>query len=165
MKTFILRGGFSDKLMVYNGDMSRRAHTYDMDEDRHIALLAARISLFVIFVWFGVLKVVDASPANPLIEVLLDRTLPFIAFRNFIMLFGLFEVLIGALFLLPRFDRITIPLFFLHVFATALPLILLPAIAWQRFLIPTLEGQYIIKNIVLVSLVLSIMASHRRVPG
>lgn len=52
-----------------------------------------------------------------------------------------------TLFLTKGFERIAIFLLGLHLFTTILPLIFLPDIAWQAFLAPTLEGQYIIKNI------------------
>lgn len=128
----------------------------------HAALPLARVSLFIVYFWFGILKVVDASPANPLVADLLERTLPFIGFNQFIVAFGLFEMLIGIVFLIPRLDKLAIILFVLHMLSTLMPLIMLPAVAWSAPLVPTLEGQYIIKNIALIALAVSIAASHRR---
>lgn len=116
--------------------------------------------MFIIFFWFGALKVFELSPANPLVESLLNRTMPLISFDQFIVIFGLFEMLIGVIFLVPRLDTYAVVFFFLHMFTTALPIILLPEIAWQSFLVPTLEGQYIIKNLALVAVALTIAASH-----
>lgn len=116
----------------------------------------SRIALFVIYVWFGALKVLGTSPANPLVSRLLEHTMPFMSFGTFIIFFGLFEVLIGTLFLVHKFDRITIPLFGIHMVTTFMPLILLPVITWQSVFVPTLEGQYIIKNIALIAIVLNI---------
>ena len=116
----------------------------------------ARLALFIIYGWFGFLKVIDASPANPLVAGLLEKTLPFISFAHFIVIFGLFEVLIGLLFLFNRTRKIALTLFALHMIAVLMPLALLPAVSWQSFLIPTLEGQYMIKNIALIALVLFI---------
>ena len=118
--------------------------------------LIARLALFIVYVWFGFLKVIDASPANPLVAGLLEKTLPFITFEKFIVIFGLFEVLLGLLFLSGRLRKLTFVLFGLHMIAVFAPLILLPAVSWQSTLIPTLEGQYIIKNVVLIALVLFI---------
>jgi len=126
---------------------------------KSISMPFARISLFVVFFWFGILKVIGASPANPLVAQLLEQTIPFITFSQFIILFGLFEMLIGILFLFPKTVRVVMPLLGLHMITTIVPLILLTSITWQSPLIPTLEGQYIIKNIVLIALACVIAAN------
>ena len=118
----------------------------------------ARISLFIVFFWFGMLKIVHTSPANPLVEALLSQTLPFLTPDQFIFWFGIYEMLIGIAFLAPKFERVAIALLIPHMSATALPLILLPQITWQGFAAPTLEGQYIIKNCLIVTLAFSIAA-------
>ncbi len=116
----------------------------------------ARISLFVVYFWFGILKILATSPANPLVAALLHQTLPFLTFQMFIVFFSLYEMLIGILFLFPKFDRLTFLLFALHMVTTFLPLIFLPTVTWQGFMTPTLEGQYIIKNLVLIGLAMAI---------
>lgn len=116
----------------------------------------ARLAFFIVFFWFGILKLVNASPANPLVSSLLEKTLPFITFEQFIIFLGLWEMLIGVLFLIPHLERVAILLLVPHLFVTAAPLVLLPQIAWQSAFIPTLEGQYIIKNILIVSTALAI---------
>ena len=118
----------------------------------------ARGAIFVVFFWFGALKVAGTSAANPLVANLLKQTLPFISFQNFIIFFGLYEMLIGVLFLITGYERVVMPLLFFHMFTTALPLVLLPQITWQSFLTPTLEGQYIIKNCLIIALSISIAA-------
>jgi len=125
---------------------------------RRIRVPLARFAIFFVFFYFGVLKVVGASPANPLVEELLGKTLPFLEFQQFIALFGAFEMLIGLLFLLPGMERLAIGLLFPHMATTVLPLIVLPEISWHSFLVPTLEGQYILKNIVIVALAVAIGA-------
>jgi len=119
----------------------------------------ARFVLFVIYFWFGILKILDTSPANPLVMELQQKTLPFVSFDNFIVLFSLFEMLIGIMFLFSRFDRATILLFFLHMGTTFMPLFFVPDATWQSFMTPTLEGQYIIKNLVLIALIMNIGAN------
>ncbi|MBX4210549.1 hypothetical protein KW783_01100 [Candidatus Parcubacteria bacterium] len=114
----------------------------------------SRIALFIIYFWFGILKVFGSSPANQLVESLLKKTLPFITAPTFFILLGIFEMIIGVLFLLPRWTKVAKILFTLHMITTFMPLILLPAMTWQGFLTPTLEGQYIIKNLALIGLVL-----------
>ncbi|OHB00043.1 MAG: hypothetical protein A3E94_03640 [Candidatus Zambryskibacteria bacterium RIFCSPHIGHO2_12_FULL_44_12b] len=119
----------------------------------------ARFAIFVVFFWFGVLKVTGDSSANPLVADLLSRTLPFLTFSQFIIWFGLFEMAIGILFLIPKTERIAILLLAIHMITTVLPLIFLPAMSWQRAFVPTLEGQYIIKNLVIIALAVSLAAS------
>lgn len=124
---------------------------------KNIPFVLARFSLFLVYFWFGALKVFGESPANPLVDGLLQKTLPFISFNQFIFLFGLFEMLIGLLFLIPKIDKITIVLFGLHMVTTIMPLFLMVPTTWSGFLVPTLEGQYIIKNAVLIALVVFVL--------
>ena len=123
---------------------------------KKITFPLSRISLFIIFFWFGFLKIILASPANPLVESLLNKTLPFIGFNQFIIFLGIWEMIIGITFLIPKAGRITIALLIPHMITTFMPLILLPSLVWQSFLIPTLEGQYIIKNLLIISLAVGI---------
>lgn len=130
-----------------------------------LALPLSRFSLFVVFFWFGFLKIVGESPANLLVNNLLQETLPFVSFEQFILFFGLYEMAIGVIFLWPKGNRVAIALLFPHMITTFLPLLLLPSITWSRFFVPTLEGQYIIKNLVIISLAIFIASftkPHRR---
>ena len=118
----------------------------------------ARAGLFVIFFWFGILKVLDLSPASGLVQSLFEQTIGFMSFDTFLALFGLFECLIGILFLIRGMERIVLPLLFLQMLATFLPLFTLPEQTWNGFLVPTLEGQYIIKNLVIIAAAFGIAA-------
>ncbi|MSU74981.1 MAG: hypothetical protein EXS55_00470 [Candidatus Magasanikbacteria bacterium] len=118
----------------------------------------ARTAIFIVFFWFGALKIIGQSPANPLVADLLTKTLPFITFNTFIILFGIFEMIIGALFLIPNAERVAILFLVVHMITTILPLILLRSVTWNGFLIPTLEGQYIIKNIAIIALAAGVAA-------
>jgi len=123
-----------------------------------------RISVGIVFVWFGVLKFVPGlSPADELAT----RTIATLSFglvqpdvsRPTL---ALWETLIGFGLISGRFMRATLLLLFLQMVGTVTPLFLFPAETWSRFPIaPTLEGQYIIKNIVLVSAGLVIGATVR----
>lgn len=124
----------------------------------------ARFAVFVVYVWFGFLKLVGLSPAGPLVHDLFNATIHFMSFNTFFMLFAAFEVLIGILFLIPRATRIVIPLLFLHMVTTLLPLFLLPHEVWSGFLVPTLEGQYILKNLVIISVAIGIAAQVHPLP-
>jgi len=120
----------------------------------HHGITLTRLSLGLIFLWFGALKFLPgASPAAELASRTIER-LSFGLLRSPTSLFILagWEVLIGAGLLLGRFLRITLLLLFVQMAGTMLPLFFYPSETFQRFpLSPTLEGQYIIKNLVLVA--------------
>lgn len=129
---------------------------------RNNYLWFARISFFIVYFWFGILKIFDTSPANPLVAALQAKTLPFLTFSQFIIFFSLYEMLIGILFLIPKLTRLTYILFIFHMITTVMPLFLLPQFSWQGFLTPTLEGQYMIKNLILISLASAILVNTKR---
>ena len=125
---------------------------------RRVSIPMARFGLFIVFFWFGILKVLDLSPATPLVEKLFTHTVPVMSFGTFIIFFGLLEMVIGIFFLIKGMERIVIPLLLLHMVTTFLPLFILPQVTWTGFLIPTLEGQYIIKNFVIIACAIGIAA-------
>ena len=125
---------------------------------RRISVPVARFGIFVIFFWFGLLKVIGLSPASGLVQSLFAETVSFMSFDTFFILFGLFECLIGILFLIRGLERVVIPMLFLHMLMTFMPLFLLPEMTWSGFLTPTLEGQYIIKNLVIIAAAVGIAA-------
>lgn len=135
-----------------------KCHTHH----ERVAFIFAHISLFIIFVWFGFLKIVGVSPADELVNNLLVVTLPWISFNTFFVLLGSFEVFLGILFLVPRMERVAIILLVPHMTATLAPLFVLPDIVWAGFGVPTLEGQYILKNIVIVALAISILVDLKQ---
>jgi uncharacterized membrane protein YkgB len=120
-----------------------------------------KFSIFLVYFWFGLLKVTGDSPASPMVLKLLDRTMPFMDAATFLILFGLFEVVIGLLFLVPRLEKLATVLLAIHLITTILPLFLLPQFTWTGFLTPTMEGQYIIKNILIIALAFGIIARFR----
>lgn len=118
-----------------------------------VSMPALRISLGVIFIWFGVLKVFGNSPANDLIT----KTVYWFNPDIFIPILGIWEALIGLCLLVPTFIRAGLFLLALQMPGTFLPLILLPEICFQS--IPfdlTLEGQYIVKNLVLIGAAMAV---------
>lgn len=115
--------------------------------DRYGRLLL-RFSLAIVFVWFGALKLVGISPAAELVK----RTVYWLPPDTFLPILGWWEVAIGiGLFFRPLI-RIAVLLLFLQMPGTMLPLILLPDVCFTHFPAGlTLEGQYIIKNLTLIS--------------
>lgn len=115
--------------------------------------LFARLALFIIYGWFGVLKIIGLSPADPLVDALLERTLSLIPFSTFIIILGVGETILGLLFLFPKLQKITLTLFTLHMIAVFAPLVTLPDLIWAGPFVPTFMGQYIIKNLALIAVV------------
>lgn len=112
-----------------------------------------RISLFIIYFWFGILKVLGISPAEPLVNNLFDQILAgIIPFDTFSRLFGLFECIIGIIWLFPQITRMALYILLIHMVSTFLPVLLLPNDTWHSWFTPTLVGQYIIKNFALIAL-------------
>ncbi len=118
----------------------------------------ARIAIFVIYFYFGLLKLLGDSPATPLAHALVDKTLGASHFDAAFIVLAVFECVIGILFLFPRFTRIVIPLLLVHMVIVCSPLFLVPHLAFTKPFVPTLEGQYIIKNIAIIALALGVAA-------
>ena len=127
-----------------------------MKQMEYRAFLFAHIALFIVFVWFGSLKLFGLSPAGPLVESLYNGTigiiLPFLSASGFIIVLGIIEVAIGVLFVIPKMEKVAMVLLIPHMVTTIMPLFLLPEITWGGPFVPTLEGQYIIKNVVIIAL-------------
>ena len=107
-----------------------------------------RIGLGIVFFWFGVLKFFPGlSPAEELVR----NTIYFVDPSLFIPVLAAWEALIGLGLIFGKYMRLTLLLLFLQMPGTALPLLILPDVVWTHFpYAPTLEGQYIIKNLVLI---------------
>ena len=119
----------------------------------------ARVSIFLVFFWFGILKIVGLSPAGPLATALIDRTVGGQYFNTLFFILAIYECIIGILFLFPKATRIVIPLLGLHMIIVCSPLLFVPELSWQAPFVPTLEGQYIIKNAVIIAVAIGIAAS------
>ncbi|MES3628749.1 MAG: DUF417 family protein [Longimonas sp.] len=118
-----------------------------------------RISIAIVFIWFGGLKVIGMSPAEELVK----STIYFLPADLFYPILAWWEVLIGVTLLWRPLNRVAILLLFLQMPGTMLPLVLLPDVCFTS--IPfglTIEGQYIIKNLVLISAGLVVGGSVRR---
>ncbi len=115
--------------------------------DRH-GIFFLRLSLAVIFIWFGALKPLGISPAEELVK----RTVYWFPPDVFVPILGWWEVAIGVGLLFRPLLRVALFLLFLQMPGTVLPLFLLPEVCFTWIPIGlTLEGQYIIKNLILIS--------------
>ncbi|MGK2852229.1 MAG: DoxX family membrane protein [Candidatus Limnocylindrales bacterium] len=150
--------------------MTGTGSTIDRLDRRITAAMAAhgvtalRIALGIVFLWFGALKLVPGlSPA----EDLAGRTIEALTFgvvpsEVALPVLALWEVAIGLGLLIGRWMRAILLLLFVQMLGTVTPLVLFPGETWIRFPIaPTLEGQYIIKNVVLVTAAIVLGATVR----
>lgn len=123
-----------------------------------------RVSLGLVFFWFGFLKFFPGlSPA----QTLATETIELLTFGLVppdvsIYLLAAWETVIGIGLITGWFLRTTLLLLFVQMLGTMTPLVLFPEAAFTRFpYAPTLEGQYIIKNLVLISAGMVIGATVR----
>jgi uncharacterized membrane protein YphA (DoxX/SURF4 family) len=122
---------------------------------RGIAVL--RVSLGVVFLWFGLLKFfLGLSPAQDLVA----RTISLLTFgwvpaAVSVPVLAVWECAIGLGLIAGLFLRATLLLLAVQMLGTVTPLALFPAETFTRFpFAPTLEGQYIVKNMVLAAIVI-----------
>ncbi len=131
---------------------------------KRYSILLLRISLGIVFFWFGILKFFPGlSPADEIATVTIEQlTFGLIPPGVSIIILAAWETLIGIGFISGKYLRITLVLLFAQMAGTMTPLLLFPAETFTRFpYAPTLEGQYIIKNLVLISAGLVIGATVR----
>jgi uncharacterized membrane protein YkgB len=127
--------------------------------------LVARIAIFLVYVWFGLVKLTGLSGATPLAEALTRQTIGTTYFGLAFTLLAIYECVVGVLFLIPATDRIAVALLLIHLAIVCSPLLLVPHAAWTAPFVPTLEGQYIIKNVLLLALALGISTTSWRTPS
>lgn len=123
-----------------------------------------RVSLGIIFLWFGALKFFEGmSPAQDLAI----RTIEIITFnllspKFIIYTLALWEVVIGVGLVFNLYLRFTLLLLFLQMLGTFTPLFFFPEETFEVFPYAlTMEGQYIIKNIIIVSSAFVLWATVR----
>lgn len=118
-----------------------------------------RLALGIVFIWFGALKTIgELSPAYDLVAATIYWLTPEII----VPLIGLWEVAIGICLLYPPLTRVGLILLSLQMPGTFLPLVLLPEVCFTFFPFGlTLEGQYIVKNLVIIGSALIVGSTLR----
>ena len=130
----------------------------------HFGMPVLRVGLGVVFIWFGILKLFPGlSPAEDLAARTIERlTLGVVTSQLALPILAIWETAIGLGLITRRFLRATLALLFLQMLGTITPLFLFPGESWTVFpYAPTLEGQYIIKNIVLIGAAMVVGATVR----
>ena len=127
--------------------------------ERHgITLL--RLAVALVFIWFGALKVVDRSPVADLVA----ETVYWVPANFFVRFLGVWEMVVGLGLLLRVALRATLLLFWAQMAGTFLVLLVHPDLSFQDSnpLLLTVTGEFVIKNLVLISAGLAIGSTVRR---
>jgi uncharacterized membrane protein YkgB len=139
--------GDNDRISSYRERFDALDATIASVMDRW-SIPALRVAVGVVFVWFGALKVLGVSPAADLVASTVYVVPPSI----FVPILGVWEVLIGICLLYPPLTRVGLLLLAFQLPGTFLPMVLLPDVVYATF--PhalTVEGQYIVKNLVIIA--------------
>jgi uncharacterized membrane protein YkgB len=127
---------------------------------RRAAIPMLRVSLGLVFVWFGALKVFDVSPVADLVA----RTVYWVDPDLFVTALGFFEVFVGIMLLFGWALRLTLALFTLQMIGTFLTFLVLPQVTFRdgNPVLLTVEGEFVVKNLVLISAALVVGTTVRR---
>ncbi|MDG9683074.1 DoxX family protein [Streptomyces sp. DH18] len=137
--------------------LAPRAHRY-----KRISPTVLRVCIGLIFCWFGALKFFPGASAAEgfAIGAMTEMTLGLMPAPVCLLLLAVLETGIGIALLTGFLLRGALAVFFLHMAGVFLSLLVLPDAAWHAAVVPTLDGQYVIKNIVLVAACLHIAADE-----
>jgi len=127
-------GGFDDLVRSFLG---------------RVGIAALRLSVGIVFVWFGLLKVLDVSPVADLVA----RTVYWFDPDVVVPALGVFEMTVGVLLIANRWLRLALALFAGQMLGTFLVFLILPDIAFRNGnpLFLTVEGEFVVKNLVLLA--------------
>jgi uncharacterized membrane protein YkgB len=145
-------------------------HLWTKLDDRMVRFMSrygielVRVALAVVFIWFGALKVAGESP----VEELIARTVYWIVPpEQFVPFLGAWEIIVGLGLLFRVALRLTLLLFWIQMAGTFLVLVFRPDIAfrWGNPLLLTTEGEFVIKNLVLIAAGLAVGSTVKRTAG
>jgi len=129
-----------------------RLHTLDSRVSaffRRWGVPALRVSLAVVFIWFGALKVFGVTPVTELVA----NTVYWFDPDWVVPALGVVEIMVGLGLLFQVAMRAVLGLFFLQMIGTFLVFVLQPEVAFQdgNPLLLTVEGEFVLKNLVLIA--------------
>ena len=117
------------------------------------AVTILRYAMATVFIWFGALKLLPGlSPAESIAgRTISAMTFGFLQPKVSLPILAVFEMTIGFGFAFARNLKSTIVLLMLHMCGTLTPFLFFPHETMSRFGIPTMTGQYILKNVVFIA--------------
>jgi uncharacterized membrane protein YphA (DoxX/SURF4 family) len=124
--------------------------------------VALRLSLALVFVWFGALKLTGDSP----VEGLIGATLPFLSTDVALPALGLVEVLLGLAVALGGAPRVVLLVLAGHLAGTFLSFVTATGfmVSDGNPLLLTADGEFVVKNLVLISAALVLVGREARGP-
>jgi uncharacterized membrane protein YphA (DoxX/SURF4 family) len=130
--------------------------------NQRVAPTLLRLALATVFVWFGALKLIGASPVHELIA----RTLPFIDADLSVPALGVVEVAIGLILAVGVFPRLTLLVLAGHLGGTFLSFVTASELMWgANFFELTADGEFVAKNLVLITAALVLIGIYSRREG
>ncbi|MFI2781471.1 DoxX family membrane protein [Streptomyces sp. ALB3] len=137
--------------------LAPHAHRYT-----RVSPAVLRVCVGLVFCWFGILKFFPGASAAEdfATDAMTDMTIGLVPAPLCLLLLAVLETGIGLVLLTGFLLRWALAAFFLHMAGVFLSLLVLPDVAWHTTAVPTLEGQYVIKNVVLVAACLHITADE-----
>ena len=126
---------------------------------RPVTLPGLRILLGLLFIWFGALKVIGASP----VEDLVAGTLPWVDPHLSMLVLGGTEVALGIGLVVGFAVRVVLPILAAHLAGTFLTFVMLPEVMFRQNnpLLLTDSGEFVTKNLVLIAATLVLIAHTR----
>jgi uncharacterized membrane protein YphA (DoxX/SURF4 family) len=121
---------------------------------RNASFIVLRTSIGIVYLWFGVLKFFHGvSPAEELAAQTIHKiTFGLISDSVNLRMLATWECALGICFIAGKYIKPVLVMMFLHMLFTFTPFIFFPGITFQQApIVPTLAGQYIIKNIIIIS--------------
>lgn len=133
---------------------------------RRIGVPALRVTLAVTFLWFGALKITNDTPVGDFVADTVNW-IPGVSGAWFVPFLGVVEVLLGAALLFGKGLRVVLPLLFAHLVGTFLALVTQPEVTFQggNPAMLTTEGEFVIKNLILLSAILVLYGFQRARPA
>jgi putative oxidoreductase len=123
-----------------------------------VAPMALRLSLAVLFLWFGILKIAGDSPVAALVSATVPWGNPILVVRAL----GAVEVGLGVGLLLGWGRRIVLLAVATHLTGTLLTFVMAPGLMVRHgnpFLL-TGNGEFVLKNLVLISAAVLLASQH-----
>lgn len=125
-----------------------------------IVIAGLRISIAVIFIWFGFLKVFGHSPVADLVEYSL---MPFLGAGKGLLFLGVLEVVIGVLLLANKYLAFTYTAIILHLIGTFSTFIFGWHVVFQPYFpVLSLGGEFVVKNVTLIISALVVLVHEER---
>ncbi|MBB5801426.1 putative membrane protein YkgB [Saccharothrix ecbatanensis] len=136
----------------------RRITIEIIDRYQRDQVAVQRVVIGVLYVWFGGLKVIPGlSPVDDLAgHAMSVITMGLVKPSVSMPLLAVAEILIGIGLISGKLPRITVIVALGHMAGIFLTVFILPGEIWATWGVPTLNGQYVVKNAILVCALLNV---------